>query len=163
MNIRQATPSDADQLLEIYRPIVETTAFSFELIPPTADEFAERIAASIDSHDWIVMEATSGLCGYAYATPHRAREAYKHSVETSVYIHDAHRGKGVGKRLYEALFVSLKSLDYHNAYAGITLPNSASIALHRSFGFEPVGVFREVGFKQGDWHDVSWWQRQISS
>ncbi len=143
-------------------PVVKNTAASFELIPPTVGEFADRIASSIDSHEWLVMEGTSGLCGYAYATPHRAREAYKHSVETSVYIHTAHRAKGVGKRLYEALFSSLQSLGYHNAYAGITLPNAASVALHKSFGFKPIGVFREVGYKNGDWHDVSWWQRKIN-
>ena len=107
------------------------------------------------------MENESELCGYAYATPHRAREAYRYSVETSVYIDDVYRGKGIGRSLYEALFSSLNTLGYHNAYAGITVPNPASIALHKSLGFEPVGVFREVGYKLDKWHDVSWWQRGI--
>ena len=107
------------------------------------------------------MEDADCLAGYAYATPHRTREAYKHSVETSVYVHSDYRGKGVGRMLYESLFVSLRSHDFHNAYAGITLPNDASVALHKSLGFEPVGIFREVGFKYDSWHDVSWWQRNI--
>jgi phosphinothricin acetyltransferase len=162
MNIRQAKPTDAAPLLEIYRPVVENTVASFELIPPTVDEFADRISSSIQRHEWLVMEDADRLAGYAYATPHRAREAYKHSVETSVYIHAEYRGKGLGKKLYEALFVSLGSHDFHNAYAGITLPNAASVALHKALGFESVGIFREIGFKHGDWHDVSWWQRKIT-
>ena len=163
MNIRRANPTDAAQLLEIYRPIVENTAASFELTPPDEGEFAARIASSIASHDWIVMEHENGLCGYAYATPHRSREAYKHSVETSVYVDSAHQGQGVGKSLYEALFSSPKSLGYRAAFTGITLPNAASVALHKSCGFEHIGVFREVGYKHGEWHDVSWWQRIINS
>ena len=162
-NIRQAKPTDAAHLLEIYSPVVESTSVSFELVPPTADEFALRIASSIESHDWLVMEDAGRMAGYAYATPHRAREAYQYSVETSVYIHPDHREKGVGKKLYEALFVSLQSRGFHNAYAGITLPNEASIALHKSFGFESIGVFREIGFKHGGWHNVSWWQRKINN
>ena len=163
MKIRRAKPTDANQLLEIYRPVVENTAISFELTLPSEDDFAARIASSIVSHDWFVMEGTSGLCGYAYATPHRAREAYEHSVETSVYVDTNYRGQGVGKGLYQALFSSLASLGYHNAYAGITLPNEPSVALHKSLGFEPIGVFREIGYKFGRWHDVSWWQRGINS
>jgi len=163
MIIRQARPTDAALLLEIYRPVVENTVASFELIPPTKDEFAFRIASSIESHEWLVTEDAGLLTGYAYATPHRAREAYKYSVETSVYIHTDYRGKGLGKKLYKSLFRSLKTRDFHYAYAGITLPNVASIAMHKSFGFEPIGTFREIGFKRSEWHDVSWWQRAISN
>jgi len=162
-NIRQAKLADAEQLLEIYRPIVQNTATSFELYPPTVQEFSLRIATCIESHDWLVMEEADKLIGYAYATPHRAREAYKHSVETSVYVHADYRGRGIGIMLYEALFLSLQMHDFHNAYAGIALPNKASIALHQSLGFKPIGIFREIGFKQGHWHDVSWWQRAIDS
>jgi len=109
MSIRRAEPSDAALLLEIYRPVVENTTASFELIAPTVDEFALRIASSLESHDWLVMEDQNRLAGYAYATPHRAREAYKFSVETSVYVHADYRGKRIGKELYEALFTSLQS------------------------------------------------------
>ena len=83
------------------------------------------------------------------------------SVETSVYIDSNYRGKGIGKRLYQDLFTSLRSLGFHNAYAGITLPNDASVALHQSIGFEAIGIFREVGYKKSEWHDVSWWQRSV--
>jgi len=161
--LRQAKPADAELLLKIYRPVVENTAASFELIPPTENEFALRIASTVESHEWLVMEDMDRLAGYAYATPHRAREAYQYSVETSVYVHADYRGTGVGKKLYEALFDSLQSRDFHNAYAGITLPNEASVALHQSLGFEPIGIFREIGFKQDEWHNVSWWQRKIGN
>ncbi|MCZ6887049.1 MAG: GNAT family N-acetyltransferase [Gammaproteobacteria bacterium] len=161
MDTRRATRKDVGQLLAIYRPIVENTATSFELTPPTEEEFAKRIEASLNRYEWLVMETADRLCGYAYATAHRSREAYKTSVETSVYIDADYRGQGVGRRLYEALFSSLASMGYHNAFAGITLPNAGSVALHKALGFEPIGVFREVGFKHGSWHDVSWWQRKV--
>lgn len=162
MNIRQARPDDAALLLNIYGPVVKDSTASFELTVPTVDEFSDRIASSIKNHEWVVMEHKDRLIGYAYATAHRVREAYKYSVETSVYIHADHRGQRIGKKLYESLFSSLQGMDFHNAYAGITLPNPGSVALHKSLGFKPIGVFEEIGFKHGSWHDVSWWQRKIS-
>ena len=142
--------------------MVENTAISFELTPPSLDELTNRIETYSASHAWLVADRAGILLGYAYATPHRAREAYKHSVETSVYVNDSCRGEGVGKHLYLALFDELKGHDFHNAFAGIALPNDASVALHKSVGFTPVGVFREIGYKHGKWHDVSWWQRSIN-
>ena len=161
MNIRQANTADSSRLLQIYRPIVENTTTSFELVAPNEEQFAKRISSAIASHDWLVMEDGEELCGYAYATTHRAREAYKHAVETSVYVNSNYQRSGVGKKLYEALFESLQSRVFHNAYAGIALPNAPSLALHESVGFEPIGVFRDIGYKHGAWHDVSWWQRAI--
>jgi phosphinothricin acetyltransferase len=158
--IRKAAPGDADELLAIYRPLVENTTISFELTPPSPEAFAKRIESAIKTHEWLVMEASTGICGYAYATPHRPRVAYKFSAETSVYVHADYYRQGVGKHLYKALHASLRSRGFHNAYAGIALPNAASIALHQATGFEAVGIFREVGFKFDEWHDVSWWQRK---
>ncbi len=161
MKIRKAHPSDAAPLLEIYRPFVEDMSTSFELQVPAEDEFARRVEGSLASHDWLVAEQAGSICGYAYATAHRAREAYRFAAETSVYLHPDFQGQGLGKRLYQALFESLGALGYHYAFAGITLPNPASLALHKSLGFEHIGVFKEVGYKQGRWHDVSWWQRPV--
>lgn len=161
MEIRRATPDDAAALLSIYRPYVENTAVSFEQVVPTEEEFARRIEATIRTHEWLVIQASDALCGYAYATPHRSREAYKFSVETSVYVRTENQQQGIGRRLYEALFASLSSFDFRNAYAAIGLPNDDSIALHKSLGFQHIGIFREVGFKQDVWWDVSWWQRPI--
>ena len=161
MEIRRATPDDAAALLSIYRPYVENTAVSFEQDMPTEEEFARRIGTTIRTHEWLVIQVSNALCGYAYATPHRSREAYKYSVETSVYVRAENQRQGIGRRLYEALFASLSSFDFHNAYAAIGLPNDGSIALHKSLEFQHIGIFREVGFKQNIWWDVSWWQRPI--
>ena len=101
------------------------------------------------------------VAGYAYGTAHRARAAYRFSTETTVYVDAAHRRAGVGRALYEALFVALAARGLHRAYAGIALPNDGSVGLHRAVGFTPVGVFAEVGWKFDRWHDVSWWQRPL--
>lgn len=159
LTIRDACPADALQLLEIYRPFVEETAVSFELAPPTLDEFAQRIVHAQSHWAWIVAEAADqSVAGYAYGGAFRTRAAYQWTTETSAYVHPAHRGHGVGTRLYQQLLRRLTAKGFCNAYAGIALPNDASIALHRAVGFEPVGVFRRAGWKFERWHDVSWWQ-----
>ena len=159
--IRDALPDDAAPLLEIYRPFVVETTISFEIEPPSLDEFRARIYKALDRWAWMVAEVKGFPVGYAYGSSHRAREAYKWSVETSVYVHTAHRGKGIGRMLYGALMPKLAERGYCNAYAGITLPNEASVAFHRAMGFEPVGVYKSVGRKFGRWHDVSWWHLPI--
>ncbi len=156
--IRDATPADAPALLRIYRPFVVETAVSFETEPPSVAEFEERIAKALRQWAWLVAEDDRGPMGYAYATSHRPRAAYRWSAETSAYIDSAHRGQGLGKKLYRELIPSLRAKGYCSAYAGIALPNQASVALHRSVGFTPVGVFERAGWKFGRWHDVSWWQ-----
>jgi len=161
VNIRQANSDDAAAMLEIYRPIVEETATSFELGVPTVEEFVTRIEKITATHEWLVADFHGSIAGYAYASPHRAREAYRFSAEVSVYVHPDYRGQGLGKDLYTALFDSIRDLGFHSAYAGIALPNDSSIALHRACGFTEIGTFREVGFKNDAWHDVSWWQRKI--
>ncbi len=161
LNIRRAVPTDAAALLAIYAPIVEDTAISFEATVPSEADFAARIAKINKTHLWLVAEYGGGVAGYAYAGPHRSRAAYGYSVDTTVYLDPAYRGKGIGAALYERLFDELVQFDYYNAFAGITLPNDASIALHKKAGFEFVGAFEDVGFKRGTWRDVSWWRRQI--
>ena len=161
MIIRQATSDDAAAMLEIYRPIVEDTAISFELAVPSADDFASRIEKYLATHEWLVAEKDGEIAGYAYASPHRARAAYRFSAEVSVYVHPHYQGQGLGKRLYTALFDSIRERGFHSAYGGITLPNDASVALHKACGFSEIGTFSEVGFKYDTWHDVSWWQRKI--
>jgi L-amino acid N-acyltransferase YncA len=158
LRIRDATPADAAALLRIYRPFVLETAVSFEAEAPSVAEFEERIAKALGHWCWLVAENDQGPIGYAYATAHRPREAYRWSVETSAYIDSAHRGQGVGKTLYRQLIPSLRAKGYCSAYAGIALPNEASVALHQSVGFTSVGVFERAGWKFGRWHDVSWWQ-----
>jgi phosphinothricin acetyltransferase len=159
--MRPAAPGDAAELLSIYRPIVEKTVTSFELECPSEKEFARRIETANAAHAWLTAEIDGKIAGYAYATAHRARAAYKYSAETSAYVHEDFRGQGVGGGLYRRLLDELSGLGYCNAFAGITLPNPASVALHESVGFVPIGTFPRVGYKFGSWRDVGWWHRPI--
>jgi L-amino acid N-acyltransferase YncA len=117
-----------------------------------------RIGATLVSYPWLVCDLEKRIAGYAYATRHRVRGAYHWSVDTSVHVEAASRRLGVGRGLYLSLFSILAAQGYFNAYAGIALPNPASVALHESVGFEKIGVYRRVGYKLGSWHDVGWWQ-----
>lgn len=159
--LRDADPSDAAGMLAIYGPVVRSTAISFELEPPSVEEFAERIAQTLETHPWLVCEGDEGVLGYAYATLHRQRPAYRWSTESSVYVAAGHHRRGIARLLYAELFEQLRSRGFYNVFAGITLPNEPSIRLHRSFGFEPVGTFRKVGYKFGAWHDVAWFGLRV--
>jgi len=159
--IRSARAEDAAAVAAIYRPIVTDTAISFELTPPSVDEMAERMARISDSHVWLVADVGGAIAGYAYGTPHRPRAAYQYAVETSAYMNRDFRGRGIAGRLYGCLFRELADKGYYNAFAGITLPNDASVALHKSVGFTAIGSFPNVGYKLGAWHDVSWWHRKF--
>ena len=156
--IRMATEDDAAGVQAIYAPIVRTTAISFELEPPTVSDMRRRIVETLQGWPWLVCEQRGAVLGYVYASLYRVRFAYQWSVDVTVYIGEQHRRCGVGRALYTALFRLLTLQGFYNAYAGITLPNVGSVALHESLGFEPVGVYRSVGFKLGSWHDVGWWQ-----
>lgn len=156
--IRLAHPLDAEAIAAIYRPFVKTTAISFETVPPGREEMGRRIAETLVSYPWLVCELGGQVVGYAYATQHRVRAAYQWSVDTSVYVDEKHWRSGVGRGLYASLFSILAAQGFFNAFAGIALPNPASVALHESVGFEAIGVYRRVGYKFGAWHDVGWWQ-----
>ena len=159
--IRPATPADAASLLEIYGPYVQSTAVSFETEVPSVEAFAARIDKALQGWAWLVAESDGQCVGYAYASAHRERAAYRWSTETSAYIRAGWQGKGLGKALYQALFQRLAERGYCNALAVVVVPNDASVALHRAVGFETVGVFKRGGHKFGTWHDVMWLQRAI--
>ncbi len=161
--IRLALQDDAEQVAAIYAPIVSDTAISFEVEPPSADLMRQRIVETLPHWPWLVCAADGAVLGYAYAARHRVRAAYGWSVDVSVYIHERHRRSGVGGGLYRSLLEILRRQGFYNAYAGITLPNAASVGLHEAMGFEPVGVYRHVGYKLGAWHDVGWWQLSLRS
>jgi phosphinothricin acetyltransferase len=156
--IRLATVRDAEALLAIYAPIVAETTISFELEPPTPEEMQRRIEYTLPQYPWLVCEAAGELLGYVYASKHRERAAYQWSVDVSAYTHTRARRSGIGRALYTSLFALLRLQGFYNAYAGITLPNQASVGLHEALGFRPVGVYVTVGYKLGGWHDVGWWQ-----
>jgi phosphinothricin acetyltransferase len=155
--IRLAVDRDAAAIADIYAPFVELSATSFETEAPTADEIRRRVQETTITHPWLVCVCGDSVSGYAYATKHRIRTAYQWSVETSVYVHGSFRRAGVGRGLYTSLFAILAAQGFVHAYAGITLPNESSVALHESLGFRPVGVYRTIGYKAGAWHDVGWW------
>jgi len=162
MKIRSATPDDAEAIAAIYAPIVLETAISFEWVPPTAEEFSARIVKTLAKYPWLVaVDEHGAVAGYVYAGSHRDPPSYQWSVNTSVFIRQDARGKGVGKALYAELFRQLVAIGYYRAFAGVALPNAASIALHESVGFRPLGVYERVGFKFGAWRDVGWWQRAL--
>ncbi len=162
-SIRPVCASDAAAIAAIYAPIVERTAISFEEVPPSDVEMRARIEMLSPGFPWLVAEVDDEVAGYAYASRHRERAAYRWSADVSAYVHSRMRRAGAASALYRALFGLLEALGYRNAFAGITLPNDASVGLHRAMGFEPVGIYREVGYKLGAWRDTSWWRRAISA
>jgi phosphinothricin acetyltransferase len=159
--IRLAVEADAVAIADVYRPIVESTTISFETSAPDEVEMRRRLAETLPAYPWLVYDIDGHLAGYAYAGRHRARAAYQWSVDTSIYIDAAHRRSGLGRGLYTSLFAILTAQGFFGAYAGITLPNTASVALHERVGFTAVGVYRNVGYKCGAWHDVGWWQMPL--
>jgi L-amino acid N-acyltransferase YncA len=160
--IRDASEHDGSACAAIYAPYVTDTAITFELEPPSADEMAHRIASSQCRHAWLVLEDDARVVGYAYGSPYKARPAYRWSCEVTVYLELGRRRTGGGRALYAALFDRLAARGYRTLVAGMTLPNDASVGLHRAMGFEPVGTYRRVGWKQGRWHDVAWTQRMLA-
>jgi phosphinothricin acetyltransferase len=159
--LRVANEGDAAAIRDIYAPHVEHAAVSFETEVPSVAAMAARIAKLLPTHPWLVAVVDDCVAGYAYAGPHRARAAYRWSVEVTAYVRPQFHGRGIGKRLYAALHAVLKALNYVNAYGIITLPNAASIALHEACGFHRCALLRHAGYKFGAWHDVGWWQLQI--
>lgn len=162
-SIRLATEQDARQLLEIYAPVVRETAISFELEPPSEEEFQRRIRSTLEHDPWVACEDNGRILGYAYAGKFRPRQAYQWTVETTVYVHEQHQRRGIALALYSALFECLRLQGYFSAVAVISLPNPASVALHERLGFNLVGVYPEVGYKHGKWYDVGWWQLTLQA
>lgn len=156
--IRLATEQDATQVLEIYAPFCGNSPVSFEFQPPTLDEMQQRITKVLQRLPWLVCERYGEIVGFAYAVAHRERAAYQWSVEVSVYIRPAERRLGIGRALYTSLFQVLVLQGYYNAFAGVTLPNAGSVRLHQVMGFQPVGIYRGVGYKCNAWHDVAWFE-----
>jgi phosphinothricin acetyltransferase len=107
---------------------------------------------------WLVAVRAATVVGYCYASRHAARASYRWSADVSVYLPPSERGRGVGRLLYSELLPVVRSLQYVSVFAGIALPNDASVGIHEAFGFTPVGVYRNVGFKHNEWRDVGWWQ-----
>jgi L-amino acid N-acyltransferase YncA len=159
--MRPARETDVPALLAIYRPFVEGAAVSFETVAPTLGEFAARIESALAGWGWLVAEREGQCVGYAYGSSHRERAAYRWSVEVSAYVHPSHLRQGIGSALYAQLLPQLASKGFCNAYAGVTLPNEGSVAMHRRMGFESIGIFKAVGRKFDGWHDAAWFQKAL--
>jgi phosphinothricin acetyltransferase len=155
---RLATAEDAPAIAAIYAPYVRETIVSFETDAPDAAEVALRIGRIGRQYPWLAAFSEGRVVGYAYACENRARPAYRWSVDAAVYLDPSAQRRGIGSALYRRLFALLRVQGYVNAFAGISLPNAASVALHEAMGFAPIGVHRNVGYKLGAWRDVGWWQ-----
>src|SRR5512141_2986699 len=160
--IRLATPADAAAVQAIYAPIVRDTIISFETEPPDVAQIARRIEYTLTAFPWLAFERDGALAGYAYASRHRERRAYQWSVDVTCYVDARFHRQGVGGSLYRALLAILRRQGFFNAYAGIALPNDASVRLHESVGFRAIGVYPHVGYKLGAWHPVGWWGCEIA-
>jgi phosphinothricin acetyltransferase len=156
--IRPVRPEDAADICEIYNYHVLNTVVTFEEEPVSVDEMMNRIATITARHPWLVYEAAGKVAGYAYASAWKVRSAYRHTVESSVYIAEGHIGQGVGKMLYAALVAAVRAQGIHAIIGGAALPNDASVRLHESLGFKKIGEFKEVGWKFERWVDTGYWQ-----
>ncbi|MDT4918251.1 MAG: hypothetical protein QOH89_2951 [Pseudonocardiales bacterium] len=160
VSIRPAAIADATAIAAIYAAQVDGGYATFETEPPSAGEFGRRMI-SRPRLPWLVADDGSAVIGFAYAARHRERAAYRWSADVSVYLAADVVRQGIGRALYTELLPMVAGLGYASAFAGIALPNEASVRLHESFGFTPVGVYRDVGFKCGEWRDVGWWQCRL--
>ena len=161
IRFRFAEKTDAAAIQAIYAPYCESSAVSFETKAPSVEDMGQRIRRISEQFPWIVGELDHHVLGYAYGCQHRERAAYQWSVDATVYVSPPAQRTGLGRGLYTSLFRILVLQSYYKAYAGITLPNPASVGLHEAMGFKPVGIYRGVGYKLGRWHDVGWWQLSL--
>jgi L-amino acid N-acyltransferase YncA len=160
--LRLAVPADAADFAAIYAPFCLETAVSFETTAPDEGQMRERINTLMQQYPWLVAVSETGdVLGYAYAGKHRERAAYRWSVDFTTYLAPKAKRRGIGTELCHALIKICQALGYCRAFAGITLPNEASVRLHEKIGFRPIGVYRRVGFKLGRWHDVGWWSLDL--
>jgi L-amino acid N-acyltransferase YncA len=161
--VRHVEAADTAAIASIYNYYILNTAVTFEEEAVTAEEMSRRIEAiRSDGLPWFVaVDRTAGVVGYANARPWKPRSAYRYSVEIAVYVAPEWGGRGLGTRLYEVLFASLKEQRIHAVMGAIALPNAGSVALHEKFGLTQVALFKEQGFKFGRWIDVGYWQRLL--
>jgi phosphinothricin acetyltransferase len=164
ISIRPASSRDVPRLAEIYDHYVRHTPVTFDIEPVTVEDRRVWLAqfSNVGPHRLFVAERDGVVLGYAGSHAFRAKRAYDTTVETTVYCAPEATGQGIGSALYTALFEALTGEDLRLAVAGITLPNPASVALHRRFGFTLAGVMHEVGRKFGRYWDVAWYEKRLA-
>jgi len=158
--LREARPDDIAAILSIYAPYI-STAITFETELPSPEDMLKRFAI-FSRLGWFVYEVDGHIIGYAYASPHRERKAYQWCCEVSAYVAPQFHRRGIAGKLYTHLISVLREKSYVNVYAGITLPNEASVAFHEALGFKHIGTYDQIGFKSGQWRDVGWWGLRIN-
>ncbi|MEU6849239.1 N-acetyltransferase family protein [Actinacidiphila alni] len=166
VQVRPGGDGDLAALTDIYNHYIRETSITFDVVPFTAEQRRPWLLSHPEDGPHRLMVAqfpgpSGRILGYATSSPFRPKAAYATSVETTIYLAPDAGGRGIGTRLYEALFAALADEDVHRAYAGVTLPNAASLRLHERFGFRPVGVYEEVGHKFGAYHDVAWFEKRL--
>ncbi|MCC7528819.1 MAG: N-acetyltransferase [Candidatus Melainabacteria bacterium] len=160
--IRLATSNDAQSVLDIYAPYCLKSPATFEIQPPDVGEIRNRIDKTLTRFPYLIFEENQDPVAFAYAGQYMERAAYRFSAAVSVYVKEGFHGTGKGKALYGVLIPLLKKQGFCNAFAGITMPNPGSEALHKALGFVQTGLYKNVGYKFEKWHDVSWWQLPLS-
>jgi phosphinothricin acetyltransferase len=160
--IKLAEPEHFTLIYEIYKPFVIDTPISFETEPPTFEAFANRIQLTMKIYPWLVCCFDEEVAGFASASRHRQRDAYKWSVEVSIYVKQVFRNRKVATGLYTSLLEILKLQNFKNALAGISLPNEISVAFHESLGFKQIAEYENIGYKLGKWHNTGWWQKPLN-
>ncbi|MBS1552641.1 MAG: N-acetyltransferase [Bacteroidetes bacterium] len=160
--MRLINESDAQSVLDIYTPYVLNTIISFEYEVPALDEFIQRITTVTADYPWLVCLYGSKIIGYTYAGKYKSRTAYQWSPESTIYMSPEFHHRGIARILYETLFSLLRLQGYYNVYACIGLPNEESTGFHKAMGFQEIGIFRNVGYKLGNWHDTHWFQLKLA-
>ncbi|MES2560175.1 MAG: N-acetyltransferase family protein [Bacteroidota bacterium] len=160
-SIRSIEAKDIPEACAIYAYYVTLTAVSFEYSAPSETEFLERVRTTTEEFPWLVCMEHERVIGYAYAHKHRLRDAYQWSPESTIYISPDFHTKGIGSILYNTLFEILKAQGYYTVFAGVALPNEKSVGIHQRMGFEEIGIFKNVGYKNGKWHDTRWFQLSL--
>lgn len=166
VQVRAGNEGDLSALTDIYNHYIRETPITFDVVPVTPEQRRPWLLSHPEDgpHRLLVArtpDPSGRILGYATSSPFRPKAAYATSVETSIYLAPDAGGRGVGTILYKALFEALADEDLHRAYAGITLPNEASVRVHERFGFQRVGVYEEVGRKFGAFHDVAWFEKRL--
>lgn len=160
--IRLIQQSDTQEVLTIYQYYVQNTIISFEYEAPTMEEYLERIKVNTEKYPWLVCLKNNKIIGFAYGSTHRYRTAYQWSPESTIYLVSNFHTKGIGRILYQTLFDLLKLQGYYNVFAGVALPNDKSIGFHKAMKFEEIGLFKNVGYKHGNWRHTHWFQLQLN-
>jgi L-amino acid N-acyltransferase YncA len=161
MNIRRATINDATTILEIYNWYIINTIITFETEIVTVETMRNRISEKLMTYDWLIAEVDDKIIGYAYYGSFRPRAAYKHTVESTIYLSKDAQGKGFGRLLYARLIESAKERGFREVIGIIALPNPESIRLHEKMGFAEIGILKNIGHKFDNYIDVGIWQKTI--